>query len=106
MFDVSSLQEPHVFTPLLQINTNGDDTALFDFARIELTTFLDKKEVSKPGDYLTAISTLVSMHWVFNIEFARSTSNTLKFLGGHVCKLMPFRVTPAMLKIINAIYKN
>lgn len=93
-------------TPLLHINTNRDDSALFDFARLELTTFLDKKDVSKPRDYLTAISSLVSMHWVFNVEFARGTSKTLNFLGGHVCKLMPFKVTPAMLKVTNAIYKN
>jgi hypothetical protein len=91
---------------MLHVNTNGNENALFDFAQVQLSTVLDKKEVSKPRDYLTAIATLVSVHWVFNVEFARSNSKTLQFLGGHVCKLMPFKVTPAMLKVTNFIYRN
>ena len=93
-------------TPILHIRTTEDESALFDFGGIQLSTFLDKQEVSKPRDYLTVISSLLSMHWVFNVQFARNNSNTLTFLAGLVCKLMPFKVTPAMLKITNFIYQD
>jgi len=73
---------------------------------LTLNTYLDKQPVTAPIDYLTAITTMLSMYWVFDVAFPKPIYKTLSFLAGHVCKIMPFKVTPALLKVVNFIYTD
>lgn len=68
------LQEPKVLTPVLAVQSEGD---LFNLDHVLLKTYLDGKPVTTPADYLTAIPTLLSMYWVFDVEFPICLIKTL-----------------------------
>jgi hypothetical protein len=77
---------------------------LFDLDYTELSTWLDRRAVTKPTDYLTAVSTVIAMYWVLDVEFPKGLDRTLAFLSGHVLDLVPFKPTPFLRKALNAIY--
>jgi len=83
----------------------GDESQLFNLDVVKLSTVLDMQPVTSPTDYVTAVTTMVAMYWVFDVAFPKEVSRTLNFLGGHVWKLMPFALTSVMRKITNHIYK-
>lgn len=81
-----------------------DESQIFNFDVVKLSTILDRQPVTFPADYVTAVTTLVAMYWVFDVAFPE-VSRTLNFLAGHVCKLMPFALTAIMRKVTNQLYK-
>lgn len=78
--------------------------ALFDLDIAKITTFLDKQQVTSPPDYLSAVSSLVALYWVLDVEFPKQLSKTLGFLAGHVCDLMPFKSSSLSQQVCNALY--
>jgi hypothetical protein len=96
-------QEPKALTPSIVV-TAENVHSLFSLESIHIATYLDKSPVTSPADYLTAVSTVLSMFWTFDVAFPKELEKTLSFLAGHVCGLVPFKVTPAILKVINYIY--
>ena len=96
-----------MLTPILTINFGEkDDEDFFGLDHLTLRTFLDLKPISTPSDYMTAITTLLSMYWVFDVAFPKALNKTLTFLSGHVCKLISFKVSPPLLKVTNFIYAD
>ena len=82
-----------------------DESQIFNLDVVKLSTILDWQPVTSPSDYVTAMTTLVAMYWVFDVAFPKEVSRTLNFLAGHVCKLMPFALTGIMRKVTNQLYK-
>jgi hypothetical protein len=52
------------------------------------------------ADYLMAVSTVLSVYLTVDIAFPKELDKTLSCSAGHV----PFKVTSAILKVINYIY--
>ena len=77
---------------------------LFNLDQAEIATLLDRKHVSHPADFLTAVASAVSFYWVFDVAFPKQLKRTVEFLAGHVCRLMPFKAAAAVQKVINHIY--
>jgi len=90
-------------TPTVHIRCAADEHML-SLDDIQLSVYLDKQQVTCPTDYMTAITTVVAMYWAFDVKCAKGLQKTLSFLAGHVCKLEPFKPTPAMQKVLNVIY--
>jgi len=66
---------------------------LFDLDEVDIHTTLDKKRVTHPADYLTAVSSLISFYWVFDVAFPDRLKKTISFLTGNVCKPVPSHVS-------------
>jgi hypothetical protein len=97
-------KEPDILMPLLFIELVSENEDIFRLDYVKLATFLDKKPVTAPTDYLAAITTLLSMYWVFDVEFPKCLKKTITFLAGHVCQLVRFKVTPPLLKVTNFVH--
>jgi len=100
---VQCVQDTGILTPSMDIQVESVDN-LFDLDEVDIHTTLDKKRVTHPADYLTAVSSLISFYWVFDVAFPDRLKKTIAFLAGHVCRLMPFKAVPAMQKVLNHIY--
>ena len=92
-----------MLTPSLEIKVNSVDQ-LFNLDDVEIFTCLDKNHVTQPGDFLTAVASILCFYWVFDVAFPKQLSKTIAFLAGHVCRLMPFKAPPALQKVLNHIY--
>jgi hypothetical protein len=46
---------------------------LFDLDIVKIETFLDKQQVKSPPDYLSAVSSLIALYWVFDVEFPKNS---------------------------------
>jgi len=99
-------QEPVVLSPILRIKCSDDNEDFMNLELLALNTYLDKTPVTAPIDYLLAITTMLSMYWILDVAFPMPINKTLSFLAGHVCKFMPFKVTPGLLKVVNFIYSD
>ena len=89
-----------MLTPMLCVRSTDADRILC-LEDVELATFLDAQPVTKPSDYLVAVTTLMSMYWTFDVQLPKSLARTIAFLAGHVCQLETFKITPAMQKVLN-----
>jgi len=92
-----------VLTPAIEIQVSSIDQ-LFNLDDVEICTSLDKKPVTHPGDFLTAVASILCFYWVFDVAFLKQLNRTVSFLGGHICRLMPFKALPAVQKVLNHIY--
>lgn len=104
MYVVQCVQDTGVLTPSLEVEVE-EISDLFNLDEVEIFTALDKKRVTHPGDFLTAVSSLVCFYWVFDVAFPKQLKKTLSFLAGHVCRLMPFKAVPAVQKVLNYLYE-
>jgi len=98
-----SVQDPTVLTPTIRVQVDSVDE-LFNLEQVEIVTLLDKKQVTHPADFLTAVASTVSFYWVFDVAFPKQLKRTVDFLAGHACRLMPFKAAAAVQKVINHIY--
>ena len=92
-----------MLTPSLEVEVAAV-AELFNLDEVSIHTTLDKKRVTHPADFLTAVASVVCFYWVFDVAFPKQLSKTIGFLAGHVCRLMPFRVVPSVQKTLNHIY--
>ena len=81
-----------------------DEQHILCHENVEIVTYLDKIEVTRPTDYLAAVTTLLGMYWVFDVAFPTELNETLTFLAGHVCEILPFKVSSPLQKVINFSY--
>jgi len=61
------MQDPHTFTPVICVEVS-DGRNILCLDEVKITTMLDKLEFTKPTDYLTAATTVVSLFWTFDIS--------------------------------------
>jgi len=101
---VHCVQDTAVLTPSLEIRVSAVDQ-LFNLDDVEISTSLDKRHVTHPADFLTAVASVVSFYWVFDVAFPKQLTRTIAFVAGHVCRLMPFKAQPALQKVLNHIYE-
>ena len=98
------VQDTAVFTPSLEIRLD-DVNQLFNLDDVEIFTSLDKKHVTHPADFLTAVASILAFYWVFDVAFPKQLAKTISFLAGHICRLIPFKPLPAVQKVLNHIYE-
>jgi len=92
-----------VLTPTIEIQVSSVDQ-LFNLDDVEICTSLDKKKhVTHPGDFLTAVVSILCFYWVFDVAFPKQLNRTVSFLGCNICHLMPFKALPAVQKVLNHI---
>lgn len=92
-----------MLTPSLEVQVESVDQ-LFNLDEVNLSSTLDKKRVTHPADFLTAVASMICFYWVFDVAFPKQLTRTISFLGGHVCRLMPFKAVAAVQKVLNHIY--
>lgn len=97
------VQDATVLTPSLDVQVDDIDD-LFNLDKVEIFTTLDGKQVTHPADFLTAVSSIISFYWVFDVAFPKQLNKTISFLAGHICRLVPFKTVAAMQKVLNHIY--
>ena len=81
-----------MLTPSILVTTENENVLCLE--NVHIATYLDSIEVSSPADYLT----------IFDVAFPNELNKTLSFLAGHVCELMPFKVSSSLQKVINVLY--
>lgn len=92
-----------MLTPSLEVQVDSLND-IFNLDEVEIYSVLDKKRVTHPADFLSAIASVICFYWVFDVAFPKQLSKTIAFLAGHVCRLMPFKAVPALQKVLNHIY--
>jgi hypothetical protein len=85
-------------------NSSLNTELLFDLDLAKIETFLDHQQVTSPPDYLSAVSSLLALYWVLDVEFPKQLNRTLSFLAGHVCDLIPYKPTTVAQQVLNAVY--
>jgi len=100
---MNCLQDAGVLTPCLEIEVASIDD-LFNLDDVDIFTCLDKKHVTHPEDFLTAVASIVSFYWVFDVAFPKQLSKTIAFLAGQICRLVPFKAVPSVQKVLNHVY--
>ena len=73
-----------MLTPSVEVQVESVDE-LFSLDEVSIVTMLDKKRVSHPADFLTAVSSSVCFYWMFDVAFSKHLNKTLSFLAGHIC---------------------
>jgi len=65
---VQCVQDTGILTPSVEVQVESVDN-LFDLDEVDIPTMLDKKRVTHRADYLTAVSSLICLFWVFDVAF-------------------------------------
>ena len=97
------MQDTSVLTPSIQVQVEPVNE-LFNLDQVDIVTTLDKKRVTHPADFMTAVASIVAFYWVFDVAFPKQLKKTISFLAGHVCRLMPFKAVAAVQKVLNCVY--
>lgn len=63
-----------------------DESQIFNLDVVKLSTILDRQPVTSPADYVTAVTTLVAMYWVFDVAFPN-----IEFSSGACVQVDAFR---------------
>jgi len=97
------LQEPRRPTPSVVAHCSAAEM-VFDADNVELETLADGVSVSRPKDVFSALSSVLAMHWVFDIAYGPRLRKCLEFVTNYVCKLEPSKPSVAVQRRLNMLY--
>ena len=96
-------QEPETLQPSIAISVSDTDS-LFHPNAAEISVILDRIKVATTTSFVDAVSCLIMVHWIYNVEFCDSVSRTLSFMAGHVCGLQTLKITKVIQHGLNVLY--
>ena len=97
------LQEPRRPTPSVVARCSAAEM-VFDEDNVELETLADGVSVSRPKDVFSALSSVLAIHWVFDIAYGPRLRKSLEFVANYVCKLEPSKPNVAVQRRLNMLY--